>query len=268
MNREHEHEPLRLAVAQQTMEWTTGRNVEHIVSALALAAGQGAQLCLFPELALTGFHRQIREQARPEIVDAALQRVRAACRDARIAGLIGLPTFTADGAVRNSYAFIDADGTMGAAVHKNGLTAAELTFFAAGADRAVTRFAGRSCTTVMCREIEDVDLIAAQLAAEPVQLVFWPSIVGHPPGTIAEPEREVQDLGYRQRAGEFARRFNAHLVQCNWPHALNTPERNYQGESKAYAPNGEILLTLPRDQAGVGVFNLGERDYHWTPLPA
>lgn len=264
----HEHPPLRLAVAQQTMAWTTERNVEHIVSALALAAGQGAQLCLFPELALTGFHRQIRAQARPEIVEPALQRVRAACRDARVASLIGLPTFAADGAVRNSYAFIDAEGTLGAIVHKNGLTAAELTFFAAGTDRAVTRFAGRSCTTVMCREIEDVDAIAAQLSAEPVQLVFWPSIVGHPPGTIAEPERAVQDLGYRQRAGEFARRLNAHLVQCNWPHALNTPERNYQGESKAYAPNGEVLLTLPRDEAGLAVFELGARNFDWTPLPA
>ena len=263
-----EPKTLRLAVAQQTMEWTTERNVAHIVAAIARAAEQGAQLCLFPELALTGFHRQIREQAKPEVVAPALQQVRAACRDARIASLIGLPTFAADGAVLNSYAFVDAEGDVGATVHKNGLTAAELTFFAAGTDRPLTRFAGRNCTTVMCREIEDVDAIAAQLAAEPVQLVFWPSIVGHPPGTIAEPEREVQDLGYRQRAGEFARRFNAHLVQCNWPHALNTPERSHQGQSKAYAPDGEILLTLPRDEAGVAVFDLGARDFHWTPLPA
>ena len=259
---------LRLAIAQQTMAWTTERNVGHIVEALALAAGQGAQLCLFPELALTGFHRQIREQALPEIVEPALQQVRAACRDARIAGLIGLPTFASDGSVRNSYAFIAADGELGATVHKNGLTAAEQTFFAAGVDRPVMRFSGRDCTTVMCREIEDVDAITAQLDAAPVQLVFWPSIVGHPPGTIAEPERAVQDLGYLQRAGEFARRLNAHLVQCNWPHALNTPERKYQGESKAYAPDGEVLLTLPRDEAGLAVFELGAREFQWTPLPA
>lgn len=259
---------LRLAVAQQAMAWTTERNVAHIVEALALAAGQGAQLCLFPELALTGFHRQIREQARPEIVEPALQQVRAACRNARIASLIGLPTFASDGGVRNSYAFIAADGELGATVHKNGLTAAEHTFFAAGVDRPVMRFSGRDCTTVMCREIEDVDAIAAQLDAAPVQLVFWPSIVGHPPGTIAEPERAVQDLGYLHRAGEFARRLNTHLVQCNWPHALNAPERKYQGESKAYAPDGEVLLTLPRDAAGLAVFELGAREFHWTPLPA
>ncbi|MEP7294667.1 MAG: nitrilase-related carbon-nitrogen hydrolase [Burkholderiales bacterium] len=264
----HERSDLRLAVAQQPMEWTTERNVLHMITALELAAAQGAQLCLFPELALTGFHRQVREQARPEIVGPALRRVRAACRDARVASLIGLPTFGADGAVLNSYALVDAEGAVGATIHKNGLTAAELTFFAAGTERPLTRFAGRNCTTVMCREIEDVDAIAAQLADESVQLVFWPSIVGYPPGTIAEPERAVQGLGYRQRAGEFARRFNAHLVQCNWPHALNTPERNYQGESKAYGPDGEVLLTLPRDEAGLAVFDLSARDFQWTPMPA
>ncbi len=259
---------LRVAIAQQPMAWSTAENVEHILASLDIAANEDAQLCLFPELALTGFHRQIRAEARPEIVEPALRRVREACRAAGVAGLLGLPTFGAEGSIRNSYAFIGADGELGSTVHKNGLTPAELTFFAAGTARPAMRLFGRNCSTVMCREIEDVDAISAQLADEPVQLMFWPSIVGNPPGTIAEPEREVQDLGYRERAAVFARRLRSHLVQCNWPQALNAPEARYQGESKVYAPNGEILLTLPRDAAGVGVFTLGERDYRWTPLAA
>ena len=259
---------LRVAIAQQPMAWTTGENVEHILAALDIAANEGAQLCLFPELALTGFHRQIRTEAKPGIVEPALRRVQDACRKAGIASLLGLPTFGADGNIRNSYAFIGTDGELGSTVHKNGLTPAELTFFAAGDDRPTLRFADRTCSTVMCREIEDVDAIATQLANEPVQLMFWPSIVGSPPGTIIEPQREVQDLGYVERAATFARRLRSHLVQCNWPQALNTPEASYQGQSKVYAPDGEILLTLPRDAAGVGVFTLGEREYRWTPLAA
>jgi len=259
---------LRVAIVQQPMAWTTAENVAHILGSLEIAANEGAQLCLFPELALTGFHRQIRAEAKPEIVEPALQRVREACRTSGVAGLLGLPTFGADGSIRNSYAVIGADGDLAGTVHKNGLTPAELTFFAAGTARPAMRLFGRNCSGVMCREIEDVDAIAAQLTDEPVQLMFWPSIVGHPPGTIAEPEREVQDLGYRERAAAFARRLRTHVLQCNWPQALNTPEARYQGESKVYAPDGDILLTLPRDASGVAVFNLGERDYHWTPLAA
>lgn len=259
---------LRIAIAQQPMRWTTAENVEHIVAALALAAEQGAGICVFPELALTGFHRGIREQGTPAIVEPALQQVQAACRTRGIACALGAPTFDARGPILNSYLHIDATGAIASTVSKNGLTPAELTFFAAGTVRPVMRFAGRACTTVMCREIEDIEIIAAQLQAEPVDLVFWPSLVGHPPGTVHESGEDSSDLGYVQRTAVLAQRLDAFVVQSNWPHALNTPGSTYHGESNVYAPNGEILLMLPRDQPGVGVFVLGERTFHWTPLPA
>ena len=260
--------PLRIAIVQQPMAWTTPQNVAHISAALALAAEQGAGIAVFPELALTGFHRGIREEAVPATVAAALQQVRAACHAQGIACALGAPTFAADGAVLNSYLCIDATGEIVSAVSKNGLTPAEQTFFAAGTERPVMQFASRACTTVMCREIDDLDAIATQLQANPVDVVFWPSMVGNPPGTIHPSEEDTADLGYFKRTAVLARRLEAFVVQSNWPMALNTPASTHLGESKAYAPDGEILLTLPRDQAGIGVFNLGEREYHWTPLPA
>jgi omega-amidase len=260
--------PLCIAIVQQPMAWTTPENVAHIVTALALAAGQGAGIAVFPELALTGFHRGIRGEAVPATIEAALQRVRAACRTHGIACALGAPTFAADGAILNSYLQIDAAGEIVSSVSKNGLTPAELTFFAAGTERPVMRFEGRTCTTVMCREIDDLDSIAVQLQADPVDLVFWPSMVGNPPGTIHPTPEDTADLGYFKRTAVLAQRLDAFVVQSNWPQALNTPESTYLGESKAYAPDGEILLTLPRDEAGVAVFTLGERAFRWTPLPA
>ncbi len=260
--------PLRVAIVQQPMAWTTADNVGHIVAALALAAQQDAGIAVFPELALTGFHRGIRGEAVPATVDAALQRVRGACRDHGIACALGAPTFAADGTILNSYLHLDASGEIVSSVSKNGLTPAELTFFAPGTERPVMQLDGRACTTVMCREIDDLESIAAQLQAEPVDLVFWPSMVGNPPGTIHPTPEDTADLGYFKRTAVLARRLNAYVVQSNWPQALNTPDSTYLGESKAYAPDGEILLTLPRDEAGVGVFNLGERAFRWTPLPA
>lgn len=260
--------PLCIAIVQQPMAWTTPDNVVHIVAALALAAEQGAGIAVFPELALTGFHRGIRGEAVPATVDAALQQVRAACRAHRIACALGAPTFAADGAILNSYLHIDTAGDVILSVSKNGLTPAELTFFAAGSERPVMQFAGRACTTVMCREIDDLESIAMQLQADPVDLVFWPSMVGNPPGTIHPAPEDSSDLGYFKRTAVLAQRLDAFVVQSNWPQALNTPDSTYLGESKAYAPDGEILLTLPRDAAGVGVFTLGERGFRWTPLPA
>ncbi|MDP3822392.1 MAG: nitrilase-related carbon-nitrogen hydrolase [Burkholderiales bacterium] len=258
--------PLCIAIVQQPMAWTTPENLVHIVTALALAAEQGAGIAVFPELALTGFHRGIRAEAVPATVDAALQQVRAACRAHGIACALGAPTFAADGAILNSYLHIDTAGEVISSVSKNGLTPAELTFFAAGNGRPVMRFEGRTCTTVMCREIDDLESVAVQLQSDPVDLVFWPSMVGNPPGTIHSTPEQTADLGYFKRTAVLARRLGAFVVQSNWPQALNTPESTYLGESKVYARDGEILLTLPRDQPGVGVFTLGERDFRWTPL--
>jgi predicted amidohydrolase len=256
-----------LAIVQQPMEWTTAGNVEHILAALAQAAEQGADVCVFPELALTGFHRGIRGEALPAVVEPALERVRSACRDRAIACVLGLPTFGTGDAVLNSYVFIDAAGETALTVHKNGLTPAEQTFFQPGVDRPAAMFAGHLSSTVMCREIDDLETIALQWQDVPVELIFWPALVGQHPGTVLTEGKDPTDLGYVRGTAELARRLEAYVVQSNWPVALNTPESTYLGESKVYAPNGEILLQLPRDQAGIGVFTLGERVYRWTPWP-
>lgn len=258
----------RMAIAQQPMRWTTADNVAQIVAALALSAEQGAGLCVFPELALTGFHRGIREQGTRAVVELALRQVQAACRTHAIACALGSPTFDASGTILNSYLHIDTTGAIVSTVSKNGLTPAEKTFFAPGTGRPVMEFAGRSCTTVMCREIEDIEAIILQLQHERVDLIFWPSLVGNPPGTVHPTPEDTADLGYFKRTAVLAQRLKAFVVQSNWPNALNTPDSTYLGESRVYAPDGEILLMLPRDEAGVGIFTLGERTFRWAPLPA
>ncbi|MBS0445057.1 MAG: hypothetical protein JSR59_03805 [Proteobacteria bacterium] len=260
------NEELRLAIVQPPMKWKTDENVELILDVLALAAAQGAAVCALPELALTGFHRGIREEAVPATVDAAMARVQTACRQHGIACTIGMPTFADDGAILDSYVFVAADGEIALTVSKNGLTPAEQTFFRAGTERPIAPFAGRSCSTVMCREIDDLEAIALQWQAEAPDLVFWPSLVGHPPGTILPDGADSSDLGYEIGTALLARRLGVHVVQSNWPMALNTPESTWLGESKVYAPDGEMLLKLPRDEAGIAVFTLGERSYAWTPL--
>lgn len=243
------------------MYWTTRENTDRIDATLAVAADQEAQLCLFPELALTGFHRGIREQAQPGIVAEALQRVRAASRARRIACALGAPTFNADGSILNSYLLIDASGEIVNETPKDGLTPAEATFFTRGTARPVASFEGRACATVICREVEDLDAIDAQLAGQQLDLVFWPGLVGPQPGAD-DPE------AFGSEARALARRLGATVVQSNWPQALNTPEATGLGESRVIDAQGNVHVRLPRDEAGVGVFTLGDRALRWTPLPA
>jgi len=49
----------RIAIAQIPMHWELAANVHLMKHAMQLAHAQGAGLCAFAELALTGFHRRI-----------------------------------------------------------------------------------------------------------------------------------------------------------------------------------------------------------------
>jgi len=255
--------PLRLAIAQMPMAWTTTENTAAVLQGLRLAAAGGANIVLFPELAITGFHREIRREAEPDRVAAAWAQVQAAATRHAIAAAVGTPAWVAgETRPRNVLRLVDAQGRVLADVPKIGLTPSEATFFAPGiAPRPLATLAGWRCSSVLCREVEDADLLAQQLPAGTADLLLWPSLVGHDPVTMAAngwPD-------YLPLAQAVARRSAAHLVQCNWPMALNNPEARWTGESAVIDPSGRLLLRLPRDEAGLALFNLGAEHFDWAP---
>lgn len=250
---------LRIAIAQPTMHWSGDDNADAVLATLAAAAAQQARLCVFPELVIPGFHRQIAQWAKPPLVAAWLERIRAACAEHTVAAAIGAPTFDADGRIYNSHLLIDEAGRLAGTVHKTGLTDPESTFFARGDARPVVSLCGRRCTAVICREVEDLDQVCAQLAGEPPDIIFWPGLMGPEAGA-----EDIEPPQHVQQAQALARRMNAYLIQSNWPMSLNYPELGAQtGRSVVIDPSGEIAFELPRAQAGLAVFTLGQRRFDW-----
>ena len=88
--------PTRIAVCQQRTHWRGEDNTAAIVDALARTSIHRAQICLFPELAVSGIHRQITSVAQPDIVAGWVDSIRAACARWRITASAGAPSFTAD----------------------------------------------------------------------------------------------------------------------------------------------------------------------------
>lgn len=259
---------MRVAIGQIRMCWTVEDNLVGMHWAIALAARHGARLCVLPELAVTGFHRQIAQQARPERVAPALALLARLCAEHGIAVAAGAPTFMADGRIGNAHVYIDARGQVLGAVEKSGLTPAEATFFAAGTGRPIIAVDALACTSVICREIEDVAQVTAQLLAQPrarrPQVVLWPGAMRPAiDGSDPDPERHVK------QAQSLACHLRAMVVQANWPNALNRPEESAQmGRSVVIDAAGEELLRLPMAEAGLGVFDLGARRADWWPQPA
>jgi omega-amidase len=258
------HTP-RLAVAQIRMHWEMSDNVRAMKRALEVARDDGATLCAFSELAVTGFHRRIVEWARPELSGPAVDEVRATAAALGIAATFGAPTYGAAGVRFISQLFVDADGAVVGTVDKAGLTEPEATFFApGGTERPTLDFAGMKCSAIICREIEDAEQILPQLQGTGVELIFWPGGMRPDPAKpVAEPPVHVA------WAQDIARRAGAYVVQINWPNALNRPEESENaGCSACIAPTGELLFRLPKEGCGVATFALGEGTFRWHPSPA
>jgi predicted amidohydrolase len=59
---------LSVAIGKIRMEWSDQANTQSMLRAMTQAAEAGAPLRVFPELALTGFHRRIRAESTPDAV--------------------------------------------------------------------------------------------------------------------------------------------------------------------------------------------------------
>ena len=271
---------LRLAVAQIPMYWELRDNLAAMRRAMHVARDHGAALCAFAELAVTGFHRRIAEGALPERVGPAVAELQALAARLGMAAAFGVPTFgkngnevdgagagagaDAEGGRFNSHVFVDAQGRLVGCVAKNGLTAPEATFFDAGRERPVFPVCDLVGTAVICREIEDFEVVTRQLAGTGVQLILWPGQMRPDPAKpVADPPGHVRD------AQAMARATNAFIVQTNWPNALNRPEESQNtGHSACISPEGRLLFRLPRQGLGVGVFDLGDETVTWLPVDA
>ena len=254
---------MRIAIAQVAMHWTTAENMVAIERAMRLARDHRAQLCAFSELAVTGFHREIAREAVPARVEAALQGVRALAAQLQLAVAVGVPAFGEGGSRFIAHALVDEHGQPVATVAKRGLTAAEATFFARGASRPVGVLQGLRCSAVICREVEDLPEVLAELPAGSTDLILVPGALRQDPDKPrTDPPAYVRDI---QRLAQATR---AHVVHTNWPKALNRHEESVDGGGgTVVGPDGELHFRLPVQAAGVGVFRLGERRFDRHPQP-
>ncbi|MGB5623109.1 MAG: NAD+ synthase [Gammaproteobacteria bacterium] len=250
---------LKVAIAQiNPVVGDVAGNVALILQRVAAARDQlGADLVVFPELALSGyppedllFHGNMRRS-----VGRALEQLCAEV--AGISVLVGYPEYVGD-CIHNSAAVI-AEGRVVANYRKRLLpnygVFDEQRYFTAGDQACVVEIAGVRCGVVICEDIWRSGAAGAtQEAGAQVLLV----INGSPYDTTSQRRRE--DV-IRARVAETG----LPLIYCNMVGGQD--ELIFDGGSMAVAVGGEVVMRAPAFEEALLLVELEIRDSAVQPVP-
>jgi len=239
---------LRIAVVQMPMAADLQENLDSIRAALAEAAEAGADLVLFPECAVTGFHRYVKLLCDPPRLDAALAGIREAVDAAGIAAVVGSPEWHPDGFWNATVLFQPQQ--IPQISNKVGLTPSETRFFTPGDRADAWVVAGRRVGVVMCREILDGDALIDHYS-DGIDVLVWPGCISF--------DAEGSGDDYLEAAQDLARDMGAHLIQCNWPHSLNDPTTRGMGGSVWIGPDGTLQERAPMDRPSLTIWTVPVR---------
>lgn len=229
------------------MDWTIEGNAKTICN--IVTKNYDLDVLVFPELAITGFHRDIRNQAHQHLVENALNEISIQCQLSDTLVFIGYP-LNENNKVYNAYTAINEQGTLAIVWRKVGLTPSECTFFESGDQRSILEHPLGTFSSYLCREASDVNWIIEQLSSQSPSYILWPSYIGE-----AESSINAESTNYDAGSKKIAQSLSTMVIQCNWPNSLNNPNDNGLGGSKIISSHGNIIAQLPFDETCIGVFD-------------
>jgi predicted amidohydrolase len=161
-----------VAAAQMKFRADIADNVDWICRTLTTSAGQGAEIILFPECAVTGYHRDFTAVSRPQ-AEAALETIGQAVRRAGCNVLAGCPTWA--GCRRfNSLVVFNRQGREIFRYSKVHLTALDERYFVPGNTLAYFHLDRIPCTAIICHERRYPELVRLPVMLG-AQIVFHPN---------------------------------------------------------------------------------------------
>ncbi|MGF1768374.1 carbon-nitrogen hydrolase family protein [Enterovibrio makurazakiensis] len=238
---------MKVGIAQMPMSWTVEENTKTICN--TIAENRDLDILVFPELTITGFHRDIKNQAQQHVIENSLNEISTQCQQSNTLIFVGYPLIE-NSKIYNAYAAINKLGYSEIVWRKVGLTPSESTFFESGDKRAVFEHELGTFSAYLCCEANDINWVIEQLSSKSPSHVLWPSYIGQ-----AESSVNAEHANYEADSKRIARSLSAMVIQCNWPHSLNNPNNSGLGGSIIISSNGDVIAQLPFDETCVGVFD-------------
>lgn len=237
---------MKVALCQTKMYWTIEENLENILHQLTLAASAEADLAVFPECALTGYHRKVPEITKAVALESAFKRIKAHCIEQQISAIVGSPFIPGSEpeSIYNSAICFTSAGKQPEITSKIGLTAPELRFFTKADQRHSFRIGNRRIGIFFCCEVRDKDELIADFSLSDPDLLIWPSYIAWD----GEPDPDgTTGADYIRNAEKISAALGIPVINVNAANGVNRNNLSGLGGS-VFINMGEVMFQLPKDQ--------------------
>jgi predicted amidohydrolase len=242
---------VRIAVASTPLTATLAEALPPALAAIEEAGRLGARILCLPEAILPGHRMQKRpvEAATADALDAALEKVAAAARAAKVVTLVGTERPTADRRQLVQVVFDENGNKLGEQL-KTQVDPSEEQVYAPGSQRRVFTAAGVSFGIAICHEVFRYPEISRALALAGAQIIFAPHFVSTRDGSL--PSRWLDAANpYNEKALLCRALENTVFVA-----AANTAGPIQGSASCIIAPDGALLASVPYGQVGVATADI------------
>lgn len=218
---------LKVAAVQFRSTHDIAENTPRVVAHLRELAAQGVRVAVFPECALTGYDRDAVLRVSAAQLAEAEARVRAACREHKIAAIVG-SAYKKGERVYNVALVIDARGELVERYAKVYLAGEK--WFTPGNHIAYFELEGVPSTVIICHDERYPELIRLP-AIEGARVAYY---ISHESGV----EQESKLAPYRAQLMARAVENGVHIVAANAP--ANRAGGGSHGQSRIVAPDGNV----------------------------
>ncbi|MCB0634637.1 MAG: carbon-nitrogen hydrolase family protein [Saprospiraceae bacterium] len=242
---------MKIALCQTAMHWTMAENLENIGKQLALCASNDVALAVFPECAVTGYHRQMPAITTQGTLDAAFEKLHAFAREYQTVFIVGSPYIKPDepDSVLNSALFFQPGSDTFGVTSKVGLAEKEPLYFTAGRERKIFHWGDKRIGMVFCIEMNHTESLIADFEHAGLDVLFWISYIAWGDPTEGE-SKIIQD---NSLAVSLA--LGIPVINVNWANAVNSADIKDMGGSRLIV-NGEITLLLAADREMMEIVDL------------
>ncbi len=220
---------LKVATVQMRSSFVVAENKAKIIRSLEQLAGQGVQVAVFPECALTGYSTDKGFRVSAEAVGEAEREIAAVCARRRIAAIVGT-VYEAGGKVFNAALVVNSKGET---VERYGkLQLAGEPWATSGNHVALFELEGVLSTVIICHDERYPEFVRLPAMAG-ARVVYY---ISHESGM-----RQEQKLpGYRAQMMARAVENQIHAVAVNAPGNVEDNSGSH-GQSRIINREGNIL---------------------------